>query len=252
MRALEPAGRHLADTPAETVALHQQLDAVTEATVRLDWNLGCGAARKKAKAIAGIMRRQARQVIESKICRADEKGFQPRAADHASSSHETAGANDVAAPSGFSEHRIEDRRIVIVVGRIHDHERRVAWCKSREHRAMRATPAVAHKFDCHLAKRATILGDRRQGVVILAVVADQHATRCFHLARDCAQRRHNIGALVVDGDDNVQLRPRAFGHGFSPLVSTKGRNGLMNPRLNTEVSMKLYTGSSMRARPDAT
>src|SRR5262245_2258599 len=252
MRALEPAGRHLADTPAEAVALHQQLDAVTEATVRLDWNLGCGAVRKKAKAIAGVMRRQARQMIEREIRAANKDGLQPWAADHASSSHETAGANDVAALGGFSEHRIEDRRVVVVVGRIHDHERRVACRKSREHRTMRATPAVAHKFDCHLAKRATILRNRRKGVIVLAVVADQNAIRCFHLARDCAQRRHNIGALVVDGDDNVQLWPRAFGHGFSPLVSTKGRNGLMNPRLNTAVSMKLYTGSSMRARPDAT
>lgn len=80
MRPLEPAGRHLADPPAETMALHQQLDAVTEAALRLDWNLGCDAARKKAETVAGVVGRQGRQMIEREICGADEDGLQPWAA----------------------------------------------------------------------------------------------------------------------------------------------------------------------------
>src|SRR5262245_41041534 len=78
MRTLEPAGRYLADAPAETMALYQQLNAVTEAALRLDWNLGRGTVRKKTEAVAGVVRRQACQMIERKICRADEKSFQPR------------------------------------------------------------------------------------------------------------------------------------------------------------------------------
>ena len=117
---------------------------------------------------------------------------------------------------------------------------------------MRATSAIADDLDCRAAKRSAILRNGGQGVVILVVVANQHAMRRFHLARDRAQRREDIGTLVVDGDDNVETRPRDFGHGFSPLVSTKGRKGLMNPRLNIVLSMKLYNGSSTRARPDAT
>src|SRR5262249_51988982 len=72
VRALEPAGRHLADAPAETMALHQQLDAVTEAALRLDWNLVRDAMRKKAEAVAGVMRRQACQMIEREICCTDK------------------------------------------------------------------------------------------------------------------------------------------------------------------------------------
>ena len=191
-------------------------------------------------------------MIEREICGADEDGLQPWAADHASSSHETAGANDIAAFGGLSHHRVQYGSVVIIVGRIHDHERRIACCKSGEHGTMRTAAAVADEFDRHPAKSTPALRDRWQGVVVLAVVDDHHAIGRFHLARDCAQCRNNVGALVVDGDDNVEARPRAFGHGFSPLVSTKGRNGLINPRLNTAVSMKLYTGSSARARPDAT
>src|SRR4029079_8797791 len=117
---------------------------------------------------------------------------------------------------------------------------------------MRSASAIADELDCRAAKRTAILRNGGQGVVLLVVVANHHAMRRFHLACDRAQRRHDIGALVVDRDDNVEARPRAFRHGFSPLVSTKGRKGLMNPRLNTAVSIKLYAGSSNRARPDAT
>jgi hypothetical protein len=39
---------------------------------------------------------------------------------------------------------------------------------------------------------------------------------------------------------------------FTPLVSTKGRNGCMIDKLNTTLSMKLYMGSSTRVRGDAT
>ena len=191
-------------------------------------------------------------MIKRKICTADEDSLQPRAADHASSGHEAAGTNDIAALGGLSHHRVQYGGVVVIVGRIHDHERRIARGKSGEHGTMRTAAAVADELNRHGDKRAAILRDCRQSVVILVVVANQHAMLCFHLARDCTQRRNDIGALVVDGDDNVEARARVFGHGFSPLVSTKGRNGLINPRLNTAVSMKLYAGSSTRARPDAT
>lgn len=49
--------RHFAYAPTETMALHQQLDAVAEAALRLDWNLRNDPARKKAETIAGIVRR---------------------------------------------------------------------------------------------------------------------------------------------------------------------------------------------------
>jgi hypothetical protein len=62
----------------------------------------------------------------------------------------------------------------------------IARCKSGEHRAVRAAAAVADKLDRHAAERAAILRDGRQSVIILVVVTDQHAMRCFYLARDCA------------------------------------------------------------------
>lgn len=82
--------------------------------------------------------------------------------------HEAAGTNDIAALGGFGHHRVQYGSVVVIIGRIHDHERRIARCKSGEHRTMRTAAAVADELDRHGAERAAILRDGRQGVVILA------------------------------------------------------------------------------------
>src|SRR5262249_7971421 len=57
MRALKPAPCHLTDPPAEPVAFHQELDAVTESTIGLDCDLVNHSSREQPKAVAGVMRR---------------------------------------------------------------------------------------------------------------------------------------------------------------------------------------------------
>src|SRR6185369_1762368 len=132
-----------------------------EAALRLDWNLSRDTAGKKAKPVAGIVRRQARQMIKREICAADENGLQPWAADHASSGHEAAGANDVAAFGCLCHHRVQYGCVVVIVGRIYDYKWCIACRKSREHGAMRAAAAVADELDDHSAERAAILRDGR-------------------------------------------------------------------------------------------
>src|SRR5262249_38271236 len=56
MRALEPARWPLTDAPAEPVAFHQELDAVTESAIGLDCDLVNHSAREQPKAVAGVMR----------------------------------------------------------------------------------------------------------------------------------------------------------------------------------------------------
>src|SRR6476646_6555400 len=130
VRTLEPTRRHFADPPAETVTLHQKLDAVAKAMLRLDWNLGRGAVRKKAEAVAGVVRRQARQMIKREIRCTDEDSLQPWAADHSSSGHEAAGANNITALGGLSHHQVQYGSVVVIIGWIHDYERRIARGKS--------------------------------------------------------------------------------------------------------------------------
>src|SRR6185437_9159081 len=116
VRTLKPARGHLADAPAEAMALHQQFDAVTEAALRFDRNFLDRTAREQPEAVACIMRWQAGNVIEREIGSADEKGLQPGAPLHASAGHEAAGANNVAACSRFLDHRVENAGVVVVIG----------------------------------------------------------------------------------------------------------------------------------------
>src|SRR5579862_9212072 len=61
--ALEPLRRHFGDRPAQPVAFHQKLDAVTEAAVGLDYDASDQPPREQAKAVAGVMRRQPGEMI---------------------------------------------------------------------------------------------------------------------------------------------------------------------------------------------
>src|SRR5262245_15684916 len=105
MRALEPAGRHLADAPAEPVTFHQELDAITESAIGLDCDLVNHSAREQPKAVAGVVRRQTGEMVKGEIGGAHQCGLQPGAADHAATGHKAAGTDDVATLCRRCHHR---------------------------------------------------------------------------------------------------------------------------------------------------
>src|SRR6185312_9522454 len=91
--ALEPPGRDLGDRPAEPVALHQQLDRIAKAAVRFDDDAADDPAREQAEAAAGIVRRQAGEVVEREGGGAHQHRLEPGAADHVAAGNEAAGAD---------------------------------------------------------------------------------------------------------------------------------------------------------------
>jgi hypothetical protein len=119
--------------------------------------------------------------------------------------HEAAGADHVAALPPHRDHPVENAGVEVVIGRIHHDERRGACGKSRHDRAMRATPGILHELDRKALMRVGIAAHRRQRIVVGTVVADQHARRCLHLARKGAQHADDIGAFVVDRNDDVEF-----------------------------------------------
>ena len=78
--------------------------------------------------------------------------------------------------------------------------------------------------------------DRRQGVVVGMVVADQHARRRGQRAGQAGQSRDDVAAFVVHGNDDVEFGRHQR---LVPTVSTNGRSRSMKPKPNTTASMKL-------------
>ena len=185
-------------------AFDQQFDAVAEATVGLDRDGVDHAAREQPEAVAGVVRRQSREMVEREIAGAHKERLERGAADHAAAGHETAGADDIAAALRHLHHGIEHAGVVIVVGRKHERERRVARSEPGQHRTVRAPAAIAHELDGEPAKRLAVVTNRRQGVIVLAVVADQHPERRRHRLGQGLQGGQDIGAFVVHRDDDVE------------------------------------------------
>ena len=115
------------------------------------------APREQPETVAGVVRRQTREMIEREIGGAHQYRLEPGAADHAAARHEAAGADDVAAGLGARDHGVKNAGIVVVVRRQHDRKRRLARGKAGEHGAMGAAPAVAHECDRQRAQRRAIV-----------------------------------------------------------------------------------------------
>src|SRR6478609_784126 len=225
--ALEPACGDFSNLPAQPMALYQQLDAVAEAAIGLDCDLVDDAAREQTKAVAGIVRRQAREIVEREICGTHQHILEPGTADHAAARHEAARADDVATLRGFRHHRINDAGVVVVISRKYEHEWRITSGKSGEYRRVGAAFAVAYEFDGQRAERFAVVGYRRQCVIFVKIVADQYPAGRLHVVRNGTQGRHDIGAFVVNRNDNIQALPRSFAHwpGFAPLRPARNSSG---------------------------
>ena len=86
-------------------------------------------------------------MIERETGGADQNGLEPRASDHASAGHESAGADDVATLCSFRDHRVDDPGVEVVVRREYENERSGAGGESGQYGAVCAAAAVAYKFD---------------------------------------------------------------------------------------------------------
>src|SRR5262249_24288276 len=160
MRALEPAGRHLADAPAEPVTFHQELDAITESAIGLDCDLVNHSAREQPKAVAGVVRRQTGDMVKGEIGGAHQCGLQPGAADHAATGHKAAGTDDVATLCRRCHHRIDDASVIIIVRRRHDGIGRFAVRKAGHYCTVSTAPAVAYEYDSKSHQCRAIVLDR--------------------------------------------------------------------------------------------
>src|SRR4249919_1096948 len=116
------------------------------------------------------MSRDAGEVVKCKIGSAHQKRLQPWTADHPAAWHETAGANDIAARCGFDDHRIKNAGVVVVIGRKHEHERRIACRKSSEYGPVSAMSAIADECNGERVECVAITIDRWKRVVVIAVV----------------------------------------------------------------------------------
>ena len=97
-------------------------------------------------------------------------------------------------------------------------------------------PALRTNVDGKAGMGLRIVLDRRQGVVVGMVVADQHARRRGHRAGQAGQSRDDVAAFVVHGNDDVEFGRHQR---LVPTVSTNGRSRSMKPKPNTTASMKL-------------
>src|SRR5262245_49899478 len=185
------------------MALHKQFDAVAETAVRLDFDLLDGATREKTKTIACIVRWQSSEVVKREIAGTYKEGLEQRAIDHAAAWHKPARAYDVASFCRFRHHRVEHSGVVVIIGRIYEHQGGITCGKSGKHGTVRAAPEVTHKYNCQPAESLAIAGDCRQRIVFFTIVANQDPVRGPHLARNRLQRRDDIFAFVVNRDDNV-------------------------------------------------
>src|SRR5207248_9875363 len=78
MPPLDPAHRNLRDLPAESMRLHQQLDAVTEALIGLDGDALDDTPREQSKSVAGIARWQPGEVSPRTIRGATQRRLRRR------------------------------------------------------------------------------------------------------------------------------------------------------------------------------
>ena len=143
-------------------------------------------------------------MAQREIARAHERGFERRTTDHRASWHETAGAYDCASASRQFDHAVEHARIGVVIGGIHEDERRGARGKSRHHRAVRTAPPVAHEIDGKSGIGLRVVADGGRSIVIRLVIADQHARRRSHRGSQRRKRRNDVAAFIVNWDDDVE------------------------------------------------
>jgi hypothetical protein len=117
-------------------------------------------------------------------------------------------AQTMSQPFSTRHQGVDDAGVIVVVGRQEDREWRLAGGETRQYGATGAAATVAHEIDRQIAECLAFIANRRQRVVVLAVVADQRALWGRHCARDRLQRSQDIGAFVVHRDDDVEARRR--------------------------------------------
>ena len=217
--------------------LHQELDAVAEALIGFDRDLLDHAPREQTKSVAGIGGREPGKMMEREIGGTHEHPLEPRAADHRAAGHEATGAHDVTAATRQRDHAIDHGGIVVVVGGIHQYKGRSAGRKSAHDSAVRAAAAIAH--ECEIKARRRIFPDGGQGVVIGRIIADQNACAGSDRRGKRCQRRLDVAAFVVDGNDDLELCRHEAAADFDPAVSTNGRKRSMMERPNTCASTRL-------------
>ncbi len=113
-----------------------------------------------------------------------------------------------------------------------------------EHQPLGGERLGEHRFRAALDERQLAAFERVERCAVEVVDVDAQA--------GFGQRQHQRNADMAGTADHRHVgvlhrrrrirrgNIRAHGHrGFSPLVSTKGRNGFMTARLNTILSMKL-------------
>src|SRR5215471_379446 len=196
-----PLHRDLADAPTETMALHQKLDAVGESFGRLQRHRAKKALGEKTEAVGGIVRREPRHAIEDLRRASHDGGLEQRATYHLAARNEATGADDVAPLAEAFDHGIESWSVVVVVGGKDQDGRGRALREAGDHRAEGAFSAV---FDAnHGTARVVELVERGQGVVVVAVVADEDAEGRLHVLGERSEHGANHFALLVDRDDDV-------------------------------------------------
>jgi len=91
--------------------------------------------------------RQPRYVMEHLSGASHDRRFEERAAYHLASGNEATRADDVAALTEEFDHRIEPRRIVVVIRGKYQHGRRRALREPGDHRTERSLSAVLDPDD---------------------------------------------------------------------------------------------------------
>jgi hypothetical protein len=100
---------------------------------------------------------------------------------------------------------IDDARVEIVIGWVSHDDRRRACGKAGHYGAMRAADRIANECDIEPGIDVRVVSHRRQRVVFVNVVADQHAGRSFDFAGNRAKGSEYVGALIVNRNDEVEL-----------------------------------------------